>query len=68
MPLPHGVIALEPSQKDPAGHGEQVVRVVLSPPEVDEPDGQVLQLLAPSVLYLVSSPHAAQVLEPASAK
>ena len=68
VPLPHCVTVLEPSQKDPAGHGEQVVRVVLSPPEVLEPDGQSLQLLAPAALYFVSSPHAAQTLEPASAK
>ena len=68
VPLPHGVIVLEPSQKDPAGHGEQALRVVLSPPEVLEPDGQSLQLLAPAALYFVSSPHAAQTLEPAPAK
>ena len=59
---------LEPSQKDPAGHGEQVVRVVLSPPAVLDPDGHSLQLLAPAALYFVSSPHAVHALELASAK
>ena len=44
-----------------------VVRVVLSPPKVCEPGGQVLQLLTPPSLYDLSSPHAEQLLAPAAA-
>ena len=68
MPLAHGSTTLEPSQYEPAGHRLHVVRVVLSPPEVCEPGGQVLQLLAPSPLYFVSSSHAEQSLSPAATK
>ena len=43
------------------------MRVVLSPPDVSEPAGHVLQLLAPSSLYWSSLPHAEQALEFATA-
>ena len=38
------------------------VRVSLVAPVVNDPDGHVLQLLAPAALYLLSSPHAGWVL------
>ena len=43
------------------------MRVVLSPPDVKEPAGHVLQPLAPSSLYCSSLPHAEQLLEFAAA-
>ena len=54
----HCVCVLLPSQVEPAGHGEQVVRVVDEPPDVSEPGPHVLQLLAPPALYAVSLPQA----------
>ena len=43
------------------------MRVALSPPDVYEPAGHVLQLLDPSPLYRSSLPHAEQALEFAAA-
>ena len=57
VPLAHSGVALEPSHFEPAGHVEHVVRVSLSPPEVNEPDSQVLQDAAPLALYFVSPSH-----------
>ena len=68
VPAAHAVRTLEPSQEYPAGHGSQLVRVVLSPPDVYDPGGHVLQLLAPPPLYASSSPHAEHPLAPAAAK
>ena len=59
---------LLPSQYEPAGHCSQLVRVVLSPPDVKEPAGHVLQPLTPSALYFLSSSHAVHALAFASAK
>ena len=67
MPATHAVCTLEPSHECPAGHGEHVVRVALSPPDVYEPGGHVLQLLAPPPLYCLSSLHAEHALEPIAA-
>ena len=53
VPLAHSGVALEPSHFEPAGHVEHVVRVLLSPPEVNEPDSQVLQDAAPLALYFL---------------
>ena len=58
---------LVPSHQEPAGHSSQRERVVLSPPEVDEPAGHVLQLLALALRYLSSLPHGVHSLEPAAA-
>ena len=58
---------LLPSQYEPAGHGSHSVRVVLSPPDVNEPAGHALQLLTPWALYCLSSSHAEHALAFASA-
>ena len=68
VPAAHGDFALVPSHACPGGHGLQLVRVVLSPPAVNEPGGQALQPVAPSPLYWASPPHAEQILAPAIAK
>ena len=47
-----------PSQKKPAEHTEQDVRVVLVPPCVKEPALHSLHTEAPAVLQVWSSPHA----------
>ena len=49
-PAAHATMTLEPSHDEPAGHDSQLVRVRLSPPEVNIPDEQTLQLLAPALL------------------
>ena len=67
MPGSHFVSLLEPSHEDPTGQSSQLVRVVLSPPEVKDPCGHVLQLPAAAWLYLASSPHGVHVLEPTAA-
>ena len=46
-----------PSHLRPAGQREHVVRVLLSPPEVNEPDLHVLQDAAPLPLYFLSLLH-----------
>ena len=67
VPASHAVTMLVPSQRDPAGQGSQRDRVVLSPPDVNEPLGHVLQPLALALRYLSSLPHGVHQLEPAAA-
>ena len=67
VPLAHRVGTLEPSHHEPAGQREHDWRVIVSPPPVYEPDGHSLQLVAPSLLYMVSSPHGEHALEPTAA-
>ena len=67
VPASHAVTMLVPSHLEPAGQGSQRDRVVLSPPEVNEPPGHVLQLLALALRYLSSLPHGVHSLEPAAA-
>ena len=62
---PQAVRTLLPSHEwKPAGHAEHDVRVVDVPPEVEEPAGHVLQLLAPAALNLSSAPHGTWTLLP----
>ena len=68
VPVAHTVFTLVPSHEEPAGHGSQLVRVVLSPPDVNEPGGQTLQLLALALRYSLSRPQAVQTVEPAGAR
>jgi len=71
VPPRHGVFVLEPSQLNPAGHGEQASRVFpsVAPPVVNEPAGQVAQLVAPAVVeYFLSLPHDEHDPCPAAAK
>ena len=58
---------LVPSHREPAGQGSQRERVVLSPPDVNEPPGHVLQPLALALRYLSSLPQGVHALEPAAA-
>jgi hypothetical protein len=67
-PAVHCACVLLPSQAEPAGHGEQVVRVVDVPPDVSEPAPHVLQVLAPAALCAVSAPQAVCVLLPSQAE
>ena len=67
VPAAHSIRELSPLQLWPAGHSEQVVRVVWSPPEVKKPPVQVVQFSAPSELYSLSAPHAEHSLEPSKA-
>jgi hypothetical protein len=62
--LPHGVCTLEPSHEEPALHALHDVRVLAVPPAVKAPAAHVLQLPAPALLNLVSSPHAEHALLP----
>ena len=66
--LPHLAVVLDPSeQKLPAGHAPHDVRVVVVPPLVNEPTGQVPQMLAPASAYSLSDPHGSHVALPADA-
>ena len=67
VPVSQAVTRLVPSHQEPAGHTPQLDRVVLSPPEVNEPPGHVLQLLALALRYSSSLPHGVHALEPAAA-
>ena len=58
-PAGHFVMTLEPSHREPDGHSEQLVRVVSSFPEVNEPSGQIEQDSALLPLYRLSAPHSA---------
>ena len=65
----HTVCTLVPSHEYPAGHASQLVRVVLLPPDVNDPVVQMLQLLEPAaLLYWSSPPQVMHSLEPATAK
>ena len=68
VPASHASCTLVPSHAKPAGQGSQLDRVVFSPPDVNDPPGQVLQLLALALRYLSSLPHGVHSLEPAAAK
>ena len=46
-----------PSHRDPAGHSEQLVRIVVVPPLVKKPSGHVEQLSALFSLNMSSTPH-----------
>ena len=67
VPTSQAVTVLVPSHRKPAGHASQRERVVLSPPDVWEPPGHVLQPLALALRYLSSLPHGVHSLEPAAA-
>ena len=67
VPASHAVAMLVPSHRKPAEQGSHRDRVVLSPPEVNDPPGHVLQPLALALRYLSSLPHGVHVLEPAPA-
>ena len=49
-----------PLHAEPAGHGAQLVRVALVPPEVNEPSGHTEQLPALFPLHTLSAPQAVQ--------
>ena len=57
VPLAHVVTAWVPSHLLPAVHLEHPVRVLLSPPEVNDPAPHVEHLAAPAMLNLLSEPH-----------
>ena len=64
---PHAALTLVPSHEwYPAGHSEHEVRSwpLLLPPPVYEPVRHVLQVLAPTVLYMLSAPHTGLVPPP----
>ena len=67
VPASQAVTMLVPSHREPAGQGSQRDRVVLSPPDVNEPPGHVLQPLALALRYLSSLPQGVHSLEPAAA-
>ena len=67
VPASQAVTMLMPSHREPAGQGSQRERVKSSPPEVNEPPGHVLQLLALALRYLSSLPHGVHSPEPAAA-
>ena len=67
VPASHASCTLVPSHANPSGQGSQLDRVVLSPPDVNEPPGHVLQPLALALRYLSSLPHGVHALEPAAA-
>jgi hypothetical protein len=58
LPGGHIVCVLVPLHQLPAEQLPQEVRVFKSPPLVNEPAGQVVQLPAPAPLYLLSLLHA----------
>ena len=68
VPFSQAATMLVPSHREPAGQGSQRDRVVLSPPDVTEPPGHVLQPLALALRYLSSLPHGMHSLEPAAAE
>ena len=67
VPASQAFTVLVPSHREPAGQGSQRDRLVSSPPEVNDPLGHVLQLLALALRYLSSLPHGVHSLEPAEA-
>ena len=67
VPASQAVTMLVPSHREPAGQGSQRDRVALSPPDVTDPPGHVLQLLALALRYLSSRPHGVHSLDPAAA-
>ena len=50
VPSLHGVCTLVPSHEYPSEHLLQLVRVVVVPPDVNDPAGHVLHALAPATL------------------
>ena len=67
LPASQAVTMLVPSHLEPTGQGSQRDRVMLSPPDVNEPPGPVLQPLALALRYLSSLLHGMHSLEPAAA-
>ena len=67
VPASQAVTMLMPSHREPAGQGSHRDLVVLSPPDVNDPPGHVLQPLALALRYLSSLPHGVHTLEPAPA-
>ena len=64
LSAPQAVVAPVPSQNLPFWHASHPLRVLLSPPVVYEPVRHVLQVLAPTVLYMLSASHAVLALPP----
>ena len=67
LSAPHLDGMLAPSHLYPAAHGEQDVRVTFVPPDVTDPRGHRVQLLAPlEVLNMSSAPQTVHVVLEAS--
>ena len=62
VPAAHSLMMLVPLHAEPAGHREQLVRVVLAPPDVNEPTGQTEQLSASFSLHMWSALQSSQPL------
>ena len=60
FPAGHSLLTLVPSHVDPAGHEVQLVRVVLVPPEVNEPTVHGSQVVAWFALHKSSAPQTSQ--------
>lgn len=61
----HATVVDVPSQRYPATHAAQVVRVFASaPPDVWNPSAHVAQVAAPTAENFLSLPHAVVVLVP----
>ena len=60
VPAAHSSMMLVPLHDEPAGHSEQLVRVVNVPPDVNEPTGQTWQCAALFELHSLSTPHSTQ--------
>ena len=65
LPAAHTPVLLVPKQVQPPGQREHVARFVAEPPDVYDPTGHVWQVLAPTMLCRLSTPHAMHVLLPA---
>ena len=68
VPAPHDVTLLVPSHTLPAVHTVHAVRVPEVPPDVDDPDAQVVHTDAPAADHSESLPHPAHVLPPLVAR
>ena len=53
----HCVCVLFPPHEWPAGHAEHIVRVALSPPDVNDPPPHTTHAAAPARLYRVTCAH-----------
>ena len=61
-PAAQGSTTLVPLHADPAGHGVQLVRVVLVPPDVYEPAPHTEQFIALFALHRLSAPQSSHPL------
>ena len=61
-PAGHSLLMLVPSHAEPAGHSEQLVRVVFVPPEVNQPAVHGSQLVAWFELHRLSAPQTSHPL------